>query len=326
MPQKPTPVNSQVVISGYSGHMNTHSTQQRVLVLGGSGFVGRHVCEALSRLGWRITVPTRRLPARSVQMFPGVSVVQANVHEPRELNALVRGHDAVVNLVAILHGNEDTFERVHVTLPTLIAKACQAAKVRRLVHISALGADIQGPSMYLRSKARGELALMSAAEKSGLQLTLLRPSVIFGEDDQFINLFARLQHIFPVMPLAGSHARFQPVWVQDVASAVVRCLQDARTIGQGYEACGPEVFTLAELVQCAGRWAGHPRPVLPLPYAAGWLQALLMELAPGPTLMSRDNLASMQVDNVASGRLDGLEALGIPQPRALASVFPSAAP
>ena len=304
--------------------MNTLSTQQRVLVLGGSGFVGRHVCEALSRLGWRITVPTRRLPARSVQMFPGVSVVQANIHEPRELNALVRGHDAVVNLVAILHGNKAAFEHVHVTLPTLMAKACKAADVKRLVHISALGADVQGPSKYQRSKGQGELALMSAADKTGLGLTVLRPSVIFGEDDQFINLFARLQKIFPLMPLAGSQARFQPVWVQDVARAVVQCLQDARTIGQGFEACGPEVFTLAELVQVAGHWVGHPRPVLPLPYAAGWVQALLMELAPGPTLMSRDNLASMQVDNVASGRLDGLEALGITQPRALASVFPPA--
>ena len=125
--------------------MNTSSSPQRVLVLGGSGFVGRHVCEALSRLGWQITVPTRRLPARSVQMLPGVSVVQANIHEPRELNALVRGHDAVVNLVAILHGNESAFEHVHVTLPTLIAKACKAAHVKRLVHISALGADVQGP-------------------------------------------------------------------------------------------------------------------------------------------------------------------------------------
>ena len=302
--------------------MNTHSSQPRVLVLGGSGFVGRHVCEALSRLGWRITVPTRRLPARSVQMFPGVSVVQANVHEPRELNALVRSHDAVVNLVAILLGSATDFEQVHVTLPSLMAKACKAADVKRLVHISALGADVQGPSMYQRSKGQGELALMSAADKTGLGLTVLRPSVIFGEDDQFINLFARLQKIFPLMPLAGSQARFQPVWVQDVARAVVHCLQDARTIGQGFEACGPEVFTLAELVQTAGRWVGHPRPVLPLPYAAGWLQALLMEWAPGPTLMSRDNLASMQVDNVASGRLDGLEALGIAQPHALTSVFP----
>lgn len=302
--------------------LTMHNTSSpNILVLGGSGFVGRHVCEHLSRLGWRVTVPTRRLPARSVQMLPGVSVVSANVHEPRELNALVRGHDAVVNLVAILHGNEAAFEQVHVTLPTLLAKACKAAGVRRVVHISALGADVHGPSMYQRSKARGELALMSAAQSSDLGLTILRPSVIFGTDDRFINLFAKLQSLFPIMPLAGSHTRFQPVWVHDVAQAVVRCLQDARTVGQGYEACGPEVLTLSELVQFAGQWVGHPRPVLPLPHAIGWLQALLMEIAPGPTLMSRDNLASMQVDNIASGRLDGLAALGMTQPRALRAVF-----
>ena len=299
---------------------------KNILILGGSGFIGRHVCEAIERAGLYATVPTRRLPARSVQMLPRVSVVRADVHDPAQLSALVRGHDAVINLVAVLHGTAQSFNHVHVQLPRLLAQSCADQGVRRLVHMSALGVDVNGPSMYLRSKAQGDAVLQDRALRHGLELTLLQPSVVFGADDRFINVFAQLQVLAPVVPLACAQALFQPVWVQDVASAVVRCLQDARTIGQGYEACGPEVFTLAELVQCAGRWAGHPRPVLPLPYAAGWLQALLMELAPGPTLMSRDNLASMQVDNVASGRLDGLEALGIPQPWALASVFPSAAP
>ncbi len=302
--------------------MNT-AAPQKILVLGGSGFVGRHVCEALCRLHHRVTVPTRRLPARSVQMLPGVEVIQADVHDAKQLQALVRGHDAVVNLVAILHGDAAAFDRVHVQLPRTLAKVCKAEGVTRLVHISALGADPQGPSLYQRSKAHGEQVLQQAVQTSDLALTLLRPSVIFGADDAFINLFAKLQTVFPVMPLAGAGTRFQPVWVQDVAQAIVTCLQNPTTAGQTYEACGPDVFTLAELVHIAGRHIGHERPVLPLPYAIGWLQAVLMELAPGPTLMSRDNLASMKVDNVASGHVAGLAALGLRQPSPLLSIFPA---
>jgi NADH dehydrogenase len=145
----------------------------------------------------------------------------------------------------------------------------------------------------------------------GLELTILRPSVIFGAEDRFLNLFARLQKVFPLMPLAGASARFQPVWVGDVARALVHCLDDRRTIGQTYECAGPHVYTLAELVRLAGRLSGHPRPVLPLPEALGRLQALVMECLPGEPLMSRDNIASMRVPNVASGQLPGLQALGI---------------
>ena len=129
---------------------------RKILVLGGSGFVGRHVCEALSRQGHRITVPTRRLPARSVQMFPGVEIVRADVHDPVQLASLVRGHDAVVNLVAILHGSETAFDHVHVQLMRHLVAACNKEGVHRLVHISALGADERAASMYQRSKARGE--------------------------------------------------------------------------------------------------------------------------------------------------------------------------
>jgi NADH dehydrogenase len=183
--------------------------------------------------------------------------------------------------------------------------------VQRLVHVSALGADPQGPSMYQRSKARGETLLQGA----GLQLTVLRPSVIFGAEDKFLNLFADLQSVVPFIPLAGSGTRFQPVWVGDVARAVVTCLQKPDTIGQTYELCGPDVMSLGELVQRAGQWAGvnhgRGRPVIGLPMWMGWLQAAAMELAPGEPLMSRDNLASMQVDNVATGQHIGLAALGI---------------
>jgi NADH dehydrogenase len=228
------------------------------------------------------------------------------------------GIDAVINLVAILHGSEAEFQRVHVELPRRLAQACLSAGVRRLVHVSALGVGPGAPSMYLRSKTEGEAVLQAA----GLQLTILRPSVIFGAEDRFLNLFAAMQGVFPFIPLAGSRARFQPVWVEDVASAVVRALDQPESIGQIYECAGPREYTLAELVRAAGRWAGHERPILPLPEAAGRLQAMLMELAPGTPMMSRDNIDSMRVPNVASGRLPGLADLGI-QATALEAVAPA---
>lgn len=284
----------------------------KVLILGGTGFVGRHLCEQLNRLGVRMTVPTRRLVnARSVQMLPLVDVVQADVHDPATLARLLPGHDAVVNLVAVLHGNARRFERVHVDLPRHLAQAMAASGVRRLVHVSALGASADGPSLYQASKARGEAVLQAA----GLDLTVLRPSVIFGAEDRFLNLFAQLQGVLPVVPLAGADTRFQPVWVGDVAQAIVRCLQQPATVGQTIEVAGPDVLTLADLVRLAGRLSGHPRPVFGLPTALAYFQALAMEWLPGEPLMSTDNLRSMEVDNVAGGVLPGLPSLGItPQP------------
>lgn len=293
---------------------------KNIVVLGGSGFVGRHVCEALNRAGVRMTVPTRHLPARSVQMLPMVSVVHADVHDPAQLAALLPGHDAVINLIAILHGNEAQFDKAHVQLPKQLAQACLAAGVKRLVHISALGADTSAPSMYQRSKAQGEDVLHSF-ETQGLALTLMRPSVVFGQDDAFINLFAKLQALAPVVPLAGAHTRFQPVWVHDVAQAVVYALLHGNTAGHTYELAGSQIFSLKQLVEHAGVWSRHPRWVIPLPHALAYLQAGLMELLPGPTLMSRDNVASMQVDNVASGDKPGLADLGVASPATLGQVF-----
>jgi NADH dehydrogenase len=179
--------------------------------------------------------------------------------------------------------------------------------------------------MYQRSKARGEAVLQNA----GLDLSMIRPSVLFGAGDKFLNVFAKLQKVFPVIPLAGSQARFQPVWVEDVATAIVRCLEGEyaqASIGKIYEACGPDIFTLKELVQKAGHYSGinngKGRPVFGLPDALGQLQAAMMELAPGEPLMSRDNLAAMKVDNISSGQMPGLEALGI-EPAALDAIAPS---
>ena len=294
-----------------------------ILVLGGTGFVGRSVCEKLvERSGGAegpITVPTRR-PSRAghIQVLPTVDVVLANLHDDAQLARLAAGRDAVINLVATLHGSAAEFQRVHVDLPARLARACVAAGVRRVVHVSALAVDAAAPSMYLRTKAGGEAALRGAA----LDLTLLRPSVIFGEHDRFMNLFAALQAVFPLMPLAGAGAKFQPVWVEDVAAAIVQSLDDATLRGQTIECTGPTVYTLKELVTLAGRWSGHERPVLPLPDALGRLQALAMEWLPGEPLMSRDNLDSMKIDSIASGRLPGLERLGI-TPTSLETVMPA---
>ena len=298
-----------------------------VLVLGGSGFVGRSLCEQLvTRNGGadgRITVPSRR-PQRAAHLrsLPTLELVDANLHDDAQLAQLVAGRDAVVNLVAVLHGSEAEFQMAHVTLPRRLAAACKAAGVRRVVHVSALGvsdaAAHAAPSRYLRSKTQGERVLREA----GLDLTLLRPSVIFGEHDRFINLFARLQAVFPLMPLAGADARFQPVWVDDVARAIVACLERPETMGQTYECVGPTQYSLADLVRLAGRWSGHVRPVLPLPAFAGRLQALVMECLPGEPLMSRDNLDSMRVANVATPGAPGLAALGI-EATAIESVMPA---
>ena len=293
--------------------------KKNILVLGGTGFVGRHVCEKLQREGCAITVPTRRARnAQSVQHLPGLTVIEADAHDEAALKRLLPGHDAVVNLIAILHGTEAAFEHVHVELPKKLANACGATGVTRLVHISALGVALDSPSRYQRSKARGEAALRAAA----LDLTVLRPSVIFGAGDSFLNLFAKLQSIFPVVPLAGADARFQPVWVEDVAQAVVASLAQNSSIGQTYECAGPEVLTLADLVRIAGRHGSSQRPILPLPMVLGRLQAMLMELAPGEPLMSRDNLAAMSVDNVASGQWPDLTALGI-HPASVHTVAPT---
>ncbi|MEY4506502.1 MAG: hypothetical protein RL297_1080 [Pseudomonadota bacterium] len=292
------------------------------LVLGGTGFVGRQVCEALHRDGWRITVPTRRARnAQAIQHLPRVTVLQADVHNAQALLGLVAGHDVVINLVAVLHGNAATFERNHVHLPERLAEACKQQGVRRLVHVSALGADAQGPSLYQRSKARGEAALQAAAAAGDLDLTVLRPSVIFGAGDRFLNTFAALQAVLPFVPLAGAQTRFQPVWVNDVAQALARCAHDPHTTGLTIDAVGPDVCRLIDLVRLAGTLSGHPRPVFGVPEWAGRIQAAMMALMPGEPLMSQDNLRSMRVDNVRTGSGPDLKHLGI-EPASVHAVAP----
>jgi NADH dehydrogenase len=268
-----------------------------ILLLGGSGFVGLHIANRLTERGDKLLVPTRRRDrAKHLILLPTCEVVEADVHDDAALDRLIAGQDAVVNLVGILHGKAEDFARVHAQLPRRLAAACRRQGVRRLLHMSALGADAAGPSMYQRSKAEGETAVRAAE----LDWTIFRPSVIFGPEDKFLNLFARLAFWFPVLPIGGANAKLQPVWVGDVARAFVAALDNPATIGQTYELAGPRVYTLRELVSFAARASGRPRPVLAMPDALARLQARMMELMPGEPLLSRDNLDSLKRDNLAS--------------------------
>lgn len=301
---------------------------KRIVVLGGSGFVGRALCEQWTALAGstntRLVVPTRRRErCKHLFTLPTVDVVQANVGDDLALSQVLKGADAVVNLVAILHGTPAQFQTVHVELPQRLVMACAKAGVHRLVHVSALGVGddpATAPSHYLRSKCEGERALW-AAHGQGLQVTVLRPSVIFGTHDRFLNLFAQLLAMAPVVPLACADARFQPVWVEDVARALVHSLTHPSTEGQTLECVGPDVMTLADIVRLTGRLSGHPRPVLPVPHSAGLAQAAVLAWLPGEPLMSRDNLSSMSVPNVATGRYPVLSDWGV-TPASISAIAP----
>ena len=287
-----------------------------ICVIGGSGFVGGHVVQLLSARRYQVCVPTRdRERAKPLILLPTVDVVDADVHDAATLARLTRGMDAVINLVGVLHDarGKRGFEQAHVELTQKIMAACAANGVRRYVHMSALGADINGPSRYQRTKGKAE-ALVRA---SRLDWTIFRPSVIFGRNDRFLNLFALFMKLAPVMFLACPRARFQPVHVEDVAAAMVMSLDDLASYGKTYDLCGPRVYTLRELVATVGAITGHRRPIIGLGNALSYLQALALELLP-VKLMTRDNYHSMQVDNVSSQSFP----FGI-EPAALEAVAPA---
>ena len=288
-----------------------------IVVLGGSGFVGSALVARLAADGRSVVVPVRRrAPARHLILLPTVDVVEADVHDPSALASLVRGADAVVNLVGILHeSGRNTFARVHAELARNVVAACRAGGVRRLVHMSALNADPAGPSRYLASKGEAEAAVAA----SGLAWTIFRPSVIFGAGDSFLSLFARLARTLPVIALACPDARFQPVYVGDVAAAFAGSLDLPATVGQRYDLCGPNVYTLRELVRYASETAGAVRPIVPLRGALATMQAFALEHLPG-RLMTRDNLASMSRDSVCGCAFPPV--FGV-EPVALEAIAPS---
>lgn len=267
----------------------------RILVLGGSGFVGRHVVARLVAEGWSVVVPTRsRERAKHLILLPTVDVLQADIHDPVTLEGLAVGADAMINLVGILNEvRRGDFDRAHIELARKTVAACRAAGVPRLLHMSALNADAQGPSRYLASKGQAE-AIVAASD---LEWTIFRPSVIFGAEDSFLNMFARLERFLPVVALACAEARFQPVWIGNVAAAFVRAFDDDRTLRQRYALCGPRVYTLRDLVAYVGEVTGYHRPIVPLGARLSRLQARILEILPGK-LMTRDNLASMTRDSV----------------------------
>jgi len=266
-----------------------------ILLLGGSGFVGGHVASQLAAAGRKVIVPTRRRErAKRLILLPTVDVVEADIHDRATIERMLRRADAVINLVGILHERRrGDFAAAHVELARLVVQACKATGVVRLLHMSALGADPQGPSRYLATKGEAE----SIVAASGLAWTIFRPSVIFGHEDTFLNLFARLERMLPVIALACPRTRFQPVYVGDVARAFVQSLPDDGTHGQRFALCGPEIYTLRKLVAYVGELTGERRPIVPLGPALSMLQARVMEWLPGP-LMTRDNVLSMHSDSV----------------------------
>jgi NADH dehydrogenase len=280
----------------------------RICVLGGSGFVGRHIIERLVERGHFVVVPTRRRErSKHLLPLPTVDVVEADVHDPAALERLFARCDTAINLVGILQGRNGTpygpdFARAHVELPKKVVTACVASGVPRLLHMSALRTAPDAPSQYLRSKADGEAAVVAA--RAQLATTIFRPSVVFGPEDQFLNVFAALQRKLPVVVLACPDAKFQPVYVGDLAECFVRSLDADESHGRAYDLVGPTVYTLRELVEYAGRVSGHPRPIIGLGDRLSYWQAWMMELAPGPLrVMSRDNYWSMRLPSVSDAKL-----------------------
>lgn len=272
---------------------------KNISILGGAGFVGSSLVAKLDAAGYQVKVITRRREfSKHLILLPNVQVVECNLNNIYALKDALKNSDAVINLIGILfESSQQTFEAVHHQLPRRLAQLCVELGIHRLIHMSALQASNHAPSQYLRSKAAGETAVSEFSKK--LHITIFRPSVIFGRGDNFINLFAMLVKWSPFIPLAKADARFQPIWVEDVAQAFVNALENTATYGKIYELGGTQVYTLRELVQKVMTILDKQRPIIGLNDKLSLAQAYLMELLP-IKLMSRDNVRSMQIDSVVS--------------------------
>ena len=291
---------------------------KNTVVLGGSGFVGSAIVAKLVSAGYQVTVLTRRLDhAKHLSLLPGVTLKVCNVFDAQALRSALQGADAVINLLGILHQSAKTsFTQVHEHLPVQLAKLCQDLGIKRLLHMSSLCAATDAPSLYLRSKGQAEVALAGYAQ--GLAITVFRPSIIFGRADQFINLFAGLIKHLPLVVLVKPNAKFQPVWVEDVAACFVASLNEPASFGLSYDLVGPKVYTFRALLKAIMQTIGVHKPILGLNDGLSYAQAFLMECLP-IKLMSRDNIRSMQQDSVSDQALP--EWLDL-RPSALETVMP----
>lgn len=290
-----------------------------ITILGGSGFVGSSLVAKLDQAGYRVKVLTRnREKAKQLILLPHVTVVECDLSQASQLREQLKGSDAVINLIGILHESKRaSFEQMHHQFARRLAQQCEELAIPRLIHMSALQASANAPSAYLRSKGVGEAAVNEFNKK--IAITIFRPSVIFGEHDSFMNLFAGLIKCLPVVMLAMPRAKFQPIWVEDVTSAMVNALFNTDTYGKTYELGGPEVYTLKALIEKVMMVIAIKRPIIGLNNSLSMLQAGMMELLP-IKLMSRDNVRSMQVDNVCQKTI--APELGV-SPASLDAILPS---
>jgi uncharacterized protein YbjT (DUF2867 family) len=314
---------------------NIMSDNPVITVFGGAGFVGRHVVRALARKGWRIRVACRR-PDLANHLQPlgrvgQIHAVQANMRYPASIAAALRGADAAINLVSILRPTgRQTFEAVNSFGARAFARLAREAGVHRIVHVSALGADIHSDSDYARTKGEAEQAILDEHKNA----VILRPSVIFGPEDEFINRFAALARLMPIMPLfGGGDTRFQPIYVGDVAQAVVRSLDADILAGSIYELGGPEIKTMHEIVEFVCDQIGRKRLLVPVPSHIGHYVALGLEIAdsltfglmPDMIMTTRDQVKLLGRDNIVSQQANesghNLRSLGV-EPESMDSIIP----
>src|SRR6266478_1760436 len=297
--------------------------QHRAAILGGNGFIGRYIVKRLAERGDVLTVGGRRAASAKFLKLKGdvgqVGLVNIRIDDEALLPAFVANNDAVVNLVGILHeSGGQRFDRVHHVGPARLARLAREAGVERFVHISAIGADPRSSSAYARTKAAGEQAVRDAFPT----VTILRPSVVFGPEDQFFNRFAAMAMISPMLPLiGGGESRFQPVYVGDVADAVIKCLDDPATAGRTYELGGPKIYTFRELLELLLREIRRKRWFIDLPFGLAELQAKLMSILPHPPI-TPDQVELLKRDNVVSPGALTLSSLGI-TPTPVEAILPA---